>query len=186
VNIAGLFSLLLSGMLLQSSPPQPSVTAARPPEAAPPTPLPSVLLPPDLDRVLRDYEKAWQAHDAAALAELFAEDGFVMPGSRPPVRGRSAIRATYGKAGGPLSLRALAFSTSGDIGYIIGGFGREPGNPDTGKFILALKRAADGRWLIEADIDNSNRGWPMEPALAPGPQPTAPPRLSPSPAKPGA
>jgi hypothetical protein len=66
-----------------------------------PTPaaLPSVALPPELDRVLRDYERAWRARDAAALAELFAENGFVMSNGSPPVRGRAAIRAKYANSG---------------------------------------------------------------------------------------
>lgn len=123
----------------------------------PPAPLPSVALPAELDRVLRDYERAWQAHDAAALSELFAEDGFVMTGGKPPVRGRAAIRAAYSGAGGSLSLRALAYTTSGDVGYIIGGFGRAPATPDTGKFVLTLKRDDSRRWLIMSDMDNSNR-----------------------------
>jgi ketosteroid isomerase-like protein len=135
-------------------------------------PLPSVELPAELDRVLRDYEKAWRARDAAALSELFAEDGFVMSGGRPPVRGRAAIRSAYTGAGGPLSLRALAFSVAGDAGYIIGAFGPRADAPDTGKFVLALKRGRDGRWLIMADMDNSNRPW------APAPQPTPSPAPS--------
>jgi hypothetical protein len=44
-----------------------------------PAGLPSVTLPPELDRVLRDYETAWTAKDAARLAKLFAEDGYVLP-----------------------------------------------------------------------------------------------------------
>lgn len=150
--------------------------AAQQPETG--SPLPSIALPAELDRVLRDYEKAWQARDAAALSELFAEDGFVLANGSPPVRGRAAIRAAYSGAGGPLALRALAFSTSGDVGYIIGGFGREPGGADTGKFVLALKRGAGGRWLIMADMDNSNRGWrsPPTPSSPPPPSPTSPKR----------
>ncbi|HEY8131835.1 MAG TPA: nuclear transport factor 2 family protein [Thermoanaerobaculia bacterium] len=120
------------------------------------TSLPSVTLPPDLDRVLRDYERAWQAHDPAALTALFAEDGFVMSNTVPPVRGRAAIREKYAKVGGALALRALAYETHGPVGYIIGAFGREVGGPDSGKFILALRRSKDGRWLITADMDNSN------------------------------
>lgn len=118
--------------------------------------LPSVDLPPELDRVLRDYERAWQANDENALAELFAEDGFVMSNTRPPVRGRDAIRAAYADSGGPLALRAFAYGTDGSVGWIIGAFGGEP-SADSGKFVLALRRGADGRWLIAADIDNSNR-----------------------------
>ena len=52
-----------------------------------------VALPPELARVLRDYERAWRAGDAAALAALFAEDGFVLQSNRPPVRGRARTSA---------------------------------------------------------------------------------------------
>ena len=55
--------------------------------------LPSVELPPELDRVLRDYERAWRAGDAVALASLFAQDGFVLQSNRPPIRGREEILA---------------------------------------------------------------------------------------------
>ena len=135
-----------------------------------PAPLPSVTLPSELDRVLKDYERAWRAQDATALAALFAEDGFVMSNGSPPVRGREAIRARYAHSGGPLSLRALAWATEGKVGYIIGGFGGEVGRPDSGKFILTLEKGSDGRWLIAADMDNSNRRtW-----VAPTPTPTAP------------
>ena len=119
-------------------------------------PLPSVDLPPELARVLRDYERAWQARDAEALAQLFAEDGFVLASGKPPVRGRAEIRKAYAESGGPLALRALAYSTNGSTGYIIGAFARSAGAPDSGKFILALRKNAKGRWLIAADIDNGN------------------------------
>jgi ketosteroid isomerase-like protein len=122
-----------------------------------PPQLPSVTLPPPLARVLSDYEAAWQARDAAALAALFAEDGFVLPNGAPPVRGRARIEKQYTGAGGPLALRALAFSTEGSIGYIIGGFAREKGQPDTGKFTLTLRQDPEGRWLIMSDMDNGNR-----------------------------
>jgi len=131
--------------------------ASRAQETITPAPLPSVPLPPALDRVLRDYERAWQAHDANQLSTLFTEDGFVLTNGRPPVRGRQAIRDAYSKAGGPLALRALAYSREGSVGYIIGAFGRDATN-DSGKFILALRKSG-GRWLITADMDNTNR-WP--------------------------
>ena len=119
--------------------------------------LPSIPLPAPLDRVLRDYETAWRQRDAAGLAALFTADGFVLSTGRPPVRGREAIQARYKGSGGPLALRALAYSTSGDIGYIIGAFAQRAGESDIGKFTLTLKRGEGGRWLIMSDMDNSNR-----------------------------
>ena len=143
--------------------------------AQPPAPpeepsLPSVILPPALDRVLRDYEAAWRAKDPRALSELFAEDGFVLANGRPAVRGRAAIREAYTDGGGPLHLRAYAFDTSGDVGYIIGAYSGAVDAPEDGKFVLALKRGEGGRWLIMADIDNSVRR--RAPGSQPVPQPT--------------
>jgi ketosteroid isomerase-like protein len=139
--------------------------AAGSPAAAPdPPPPPSVALPPELARVLTDYEAAWGKKDAAALAALFAEQGFVLSSGAPPVRGRAAIERHYAGAGGPLALRAFAYETREDVGYILGGFARSAGEPDAGKFTLTLKRGPGGRWLIASDMDNGNRRPP-----APGP-----------------
>jgi ketosteroid isomerase-like protein len=107
--------------------------------------------------VLRDYETAWAAKDAARLAKLFAEDGYVLPGGSPPVKGRPAIETYYTGHGGPLFLRAIAFATEGKVGYIIGGYTGTAGSPDEGKFTLTLRKGSDGRWLINSDMDNINR-----------------------------
>ena len=117
---------------------------------------PTVKLPPPLARVLTDYQIAWRNRDAAALAALFTEDGFVLSSGSPPVRGRAQIEKHYSDAGGPLALRALAFATEGSIGYIIGGFARQEGQPDIGKFTLTLRKGPDDRWLIMSDMDNDN------------------------------
>jgi len=119
-------------------------------------PQPSVAMPAPLARVLTDYEKAWSQKDAAALAQLFAEDGFVLSSGAPMVRGRDAIRRFYTGAGGPLSLRAIAFATEGNVGYIIGAFTDRQGAPDRGKFTLTLRRDPGGQWLIMSDMDNGN------------------------------
>jgi len=116
-----------------------------------------VTLPPDLARVLTDYETFWRKGDGAALASLFDVDGFVLPNGAPAVRGREAIWRYYKGPGGPLVLHAFAFATDGAVGYIIGGFSRQEGQPDVGKFTLTLHKGADGRWLIVSDMDNGNR-----------------------------
>lgn len=128
------------------------------PAAQTQTPLPDVPLPAELDRVLRDYERAWNVGDAAGLAALFADDGVILQSNQPPVRGRAAIEAAYASQGpgGSLRLRALAFAVSGTVGYVIGGYGFGGSRRDAGKFTLALQRAADGRWMIFSDMDNTN------------------------------
>jgi ketosteroid isomerase-like protein len=119
--------------------------------------LPSVELPPELDRVLRDYERAWSGSDPAALSELFTRDGFALPLGRAPARGADAIRAAYENAGGPLRLRALAWEAGDSVAWIVGAYGYRPDGVDAGKFVLALSRSPGGPWRIAADIDSPIR-----------------------------
>jgi hypothetical protein len=118
--------------------------------------LPSVDLPPELDRVLRDYERHWKASNGAALSDLFTEDGFIARG--PWIKGRDAIRAAYAtSSGGDLRLRAVGFATGDTVGYIVGGYRYGESATDGGKFILALRRAPRGDWKIAADLDAAMR-----------------------------
>lgn len=151
-----------------------SSSLAQAPAAPAPAAMPSVQLPPELDRVLRDYEKRWSAADAAGVAALFSADGMALPNGSLPARGLESVTAAYKRnAGGPLALRAIAYSMSGDMAYIVGGFARKAGEPDGGKFILVLRRGGDGHWMIAADMDNMN-AMPRRaaaPASAPAPTP---------------
>jgi ketosteroid isomerase-like protein len=114
-----------------------------------------VTLPPALDRVLRDYEAAWEAGDGTRLAALFTEDGFALNNGSMPVKGRSGIAQMLTQPGGDLQLRAFAYSTSDTVGYIIGGYRYPTSTGPGGKYILALRKGRDGRWLIAADMENS-------------------------------
>lgn len=121
--------------------------------------LPSVTLPAELDRVLRDYERLWKAGDGAGLAALFTEDGFI---ARPGgwIRGRDAIRAAYqAMAGGDLQLRALAYAAGDTVGYIVGayGYGATASTTDQGKFVLTLRRQRGSPWRIASDLDSAIR-----------------------------
>jgi ketosteroid isomerase-like protein len=140
-----------------------------PPPSAPEA-LPTIALPSDLDRVLRDYERAWRAGDVPALVALFTSDGFVMQPGRPPARGHAALAAVYrGQGGGPLRLRPLAYATADSVGYIIGAYGYGDDPADQGKFTLTLRRDRAGHWLIASDMDNGSRPTPRPPT------PPAPP-----------
>jgi len=115
----------------------------------------TITLPPAFDRVLRDYEAAWRDGDGPRLAALFTEDGFAFQSGSPIRRGRSAIAGGITKPGGTLQLAAYAYSSSGDVAYIVGGY-RYPSTVGAGgRFVLALRSGPDGRWLIAADLDNS-------------------------------
>lgn len=130
------------------------------PAAADAAPLPSIKLPPELDRVLRDYERAWRSGDATAVAALFAEDAHLLQSGRPAIRGRAAIANAYkGQAGGPLRLRAFAYATSDTTGFILGAYGYGEGEnvPDMGKYTVTLRRSRGGPWQLFSDMDNGNQ-----------------------------
>lgn len=135
-------------------------------QGAPTPTLPSITLPPEVDRVLRDYERHWAAGDEAALAAIFTEDGFVLQNGRPPIRGREAIRQAYAEFDGPLRLRAMGYAVGDQVGYIVGGYRYGDATEDAGKFVLALRRTPGGPWLIASDMDNFNT-MPRRPAAPP-------------------
>lgn len=146
---------LLCALVVSATVAQPLGAQARPDTSAA-SQLPSVELPKDLARVLTDYETEWR-RGGGAVSQLFTDDGFVLSGGRPPIKGRAAIAEHYGRGGGgPLSLRALAFAAEGGVGYIIGAYTTERGTPDIGKFTVTLRKRPDGRWMIVSDMDNMN------------------------------
>ena len=149
-----------------------SIAAAQQPAETPGAPLPSVQLPPELARVLTDYEAGWRAGDGAALARLFAEDGFVLPNGAPPVRGRAAIQRYYKGPGGPLALRAFAFGRD-VVSYGLSrdnGFRCRPDSPavfSTTSFRLrGFTRAATtpGRSFLIVSTSSSLATFPMSEA----------------------
>ena len=129
---------------------------AQAPQAAPDPQVPPVIsLPPAFDRVLRDYEAAWRDGEGPRLAALFTEDGFAVQSGSPIRRGRAAIAGGITKPGGSLQLTAYVYSSSGNVGYIVGGYRYPTTVGAGGRFVLALRDGPDGRWLIAADLDNS-------------------------------
>jgi len=115
----------------------------------------AVDLPDELDRVLRDYETYWENSNAAQLASLFTEDGYILRPDKPITKGRSNIEDAYQNAGGKLVLEAYDYAINGTTGYIIGGYKGHQSWPAIGKFILTLRKE-EGKWMITADMDNRN------------------------------
>ena len=141
--------LALAAALVPAMAQQPAPSPA--PEAVPL----AVTLPPGLDRVLRDYERAWRDGNGPGLAALFTDDGFAVQSGSPIRQGRAAIAQGIIRPGGALQLTAYAFSMSETVGYIVGGYRYPESTGPGGRFVLALRMGADGRWLIAADLDNS-------------------------------
>lgn len=129
--------------------------AQEPPEGSSVEPLPSIVLPAELDRVLRDYERYWRSGNAEGLVSLFTPDGMIR--RRGWIQGQAALRAGLQGSEGDLRLRAVGFAVDETVAYILGayGYGAGPQPPDRGVFILTLRREGDGPWLITADLDAS-------------------------------
>jgi hypothetical protein len=131
-------------------------TGAQTPQVPPDAQTPAAIsLPPAFDRVLRDYEAAWRDGDGPRLAALFTEDGFAVQSGSPIRRGRAVIASGLTRPGGALQLTAYTYSSSDNVGYIVGGYRYPTTVGAGGRFVLALRTGPDGRWLIAADLDNS-------------------------------
>lgn len=129
----------------------------------------------------RDWEKAFKAGDAKAVAALYAEDALLLPPGNPGVRGRAAIQAFFikdiaeAKAAGVV----LVVNPKTDVG-VSGDMGWESGTytatvkgavVESGKF-LSVSRKKNGKWLYLRDTWNADAA-PAAAAQAPA-APSAP------------
>jgi uncharacterized protein (TIGR02246 family) len=114
------------------------------------------------------FEKAAAAQDGAAIARLYATDGVEMPPNAPAVKGRAAIEA-YHKGFGQqfmvhgFSLAATETKVLGDTAYEVGTYKQslmqQKGGgmiDDKGKYVVLLKKEANGTWAITHSIYNSD------------------------------
>ena len=122
------------------------------------------------DQAIRGHVDRWlqlvKAKDAAGIAELYAEDGAVMPPNAPIGKGRTAIQQTWasmmGTPGFDLTFtpEQILVSSSGDMALDRGTY-RLTITPDggsqtdTGKYVVVWRKI--GReWKVAADIFNSD------------------------------
>lgn len=141
-----------------------------------PAPQPPVE-PPDTraadETAIRAAAKEWAsaaaAKDAEKFASFYAEDGTLMLGNAPDVKGATAIRDA---AGGMMKDAnfALSFETtavqvarSGDLAYELGTYSMTTTNPKTkkpatekGNYVVVWKKQADGNWKAAVDAPISD------------------------------
>ncbi len=134
-----------------------------------------------IGKVRDAYGAAFKAGDAAALAALYTSDASSMTNGQPTAQGTAAIQAAIAGMSGMASSQELTITAektdvSGDLAYDRGTFkqtmtlktGGEPVTQE-GRYIVVLKRQADGSWKIAEEINNLPTA-PM-PAAAPGKTP---------------
>ena len=111
-----------------------------------------------LEAAIQRYVDASNQGDAAALANLYAEDAMLLPPDHEPIRGREAIGAFWRQGTDEgLEVTNLAVEVDGGVGYMVGRYhlpatDEEPA--DSGKYVMCLKRQRDGSWKLTADIWN--------------------------------
>jgi uncharacterized protein (TIGR02246 family) len=121
---------------------------------------------------------AFNAGDAEAVTAHYADDAVVMPPHAPVAKGREAIKALMTtdvaatKAAGLVLINgASAAGVSGNLGWHQGTYTVKNAAGeivDSGSYMEAWKKGADGKWLIIRDIWNSDR-----PATPPSPAPAS-------------
>jgi uncharacterized protein (TIGR02246 family) len=118
-----------------------------------------------IDEVTARMEAAFNAHDASALASLYADTAVLMPPNQPMVHGRVGIEAWFAEVLQRLShvrIVALESAVAGDTAFQVGTFTSSAraeagasvtGTTQTGKYVLLLERSG-GRWVIQYDTWN--------------------------------
>ncbi len=120
----------------------------------------------------RRFVEAYNRGDAAAAADHYTEDAKLLPPNLEMVSGKEAIRGFW-KTAMDMGVRRINLETEevgydGDLAYVRGvstvTIQPEGGQEVThrGKYLVALKRQADGSWKVAVDIWNSDLPQPAQ------------------------
>ena len=126
------------------------------------TAAPQTTIAADEQRI-RDNAERWvdlvRNKDAAAIAQLYTEDGTLMPPNMPIAKGRPAIQQTWAAMMQTpdfdltFAPEQITVSTSGDMALDRGTYRV---GEDTGKYVVVWRKV--GReWKAAADIFNSDK-----------------------------
>ena len=123
------------------------------------------------EQAIRGQVDRWlqlvKSKDAAGIAELYAEDGAVMPPNAPVGKGRAAIQQTWASMmntpGFNLTFtpEQIVLSSSGDMALDRGTYQLTiapsgKAQNDTGKYVVVWRKIGN-EWKAAADIVNSDR-----------------------------
>jgi uncharacterized protein (TIGR02246 family) len=126
------------------------------------------------------FKKAFEARDAQAIAELYTEDGRVIPAGGEPASGRAAIAAFWEgamKDTQGVRLETAAVESDGTLAFEEGvvHLTANDGSESSARYLVVWKRVGR-RWHLHRDIWNGGPPAPAPPVAtppAPGPGPTS-------------
>ena len=111
--------------------------------------LPSVQLPPELDRLVSDFGKNWNSK--TGLAPLFAEDSMIVKRDvNNWVKGRRIVSDIWSQTyGEEITLIPISYKIDNSAGYIMA-YIADADTPPTifGQAMIALEKETDGKWRI--------------------------------------
>lgn len=122
-----------------------------------------------INKTRNEYVSAWRDADATRIASLYTDDALVLYPNQPAVEGKTAI-LTYFKSffsefpKNDFDLTSAEIEIAGSWAFDRGSF-KWKGVPrgggeallDHGKYLVVLRRQADGSWKVFRDMDNSDR-----------------------------
>jgi predicted TIM-barrel fold metal-dependent hydrolase len=118
-----------------------------------PPPLPAIVLPEDLARLLRERAQRW--NDPTMLAQLYIKDSLALGTESPGwIRGQAAIAAYLSaRFASAYQMTPVEYRPEGSGGRVAGYYTRGEGaqTQRIGYFYLALERGDDGAWRITAE-----------------------------------
>ena len=127
------------------------------------------------------FAAAFKAEDVPAVSALYVSDGLTQPNNQPTGAGPDGIAAAF-KAFfdqfniSTFTLTPVKTEASGNLGYDIGtysftGTTKPKGDPikADGRYVVVLRKGADGTWKTIADMDNLP-AMPQMPPAAPAPK----------------
>lgn len=111
--------------------------------------LPSVQLPPELARLLREFGKNWRSE--SGLAPLLTEDSMLVKRDMKNwVKGRDIASGVWSRTyGEEITLVPVGYQIDNSTGYIMAYLGDTDPEPTLwGQAMIALKKEKDGQWRI--------------------------------------
>jgi ketosteroid isomerase-like protein len=135
-----------------------------------------------IGKVRDAFAAAVKAGDTAAVLALYTSDGFTQTNNQPTGTGPAGITAAYKGLFdqfnfASFNLTPVKTEASGNLGYDIGTYtfvATPKTKGDTvkaeGRYVVVLRKGADGMWKAIADMDNITTPPPPTPAAAPKPK----------------
>jgi len=119
------------------------------------------------EKIRQRYIEFYVAGNAAGIAQIFTDDGFLLPPDNPIARGKAGVQAFYEEQLMQLTPSSLSISPEeeavmGDWGYGAGTWAATATLKATGatvrldgKYLNVVKRQADGSWKIHRHTWNA-------------------------------